>query len=55
MGVLENMEENKSKRSRMKKALKEAQFSSEAIKPAWASKRTNVELYNELQEKLLAA
>jgi hypothetical protein len=55
MGVWENMEQDKSKRSRMKKSLKEAQFSSEAIKPAWASKRTNIELYNELQEKLLAA
>ncbi len=55
LGVLDNMEQNRSKKSRMKKALKEAQFASEAIKPAWTSKRTNIELYNELQEKLLAA
>jgi hypothetical protein len=55
LGALNEVEDNKVKRSRLKKKLGEAHFASAALSLMPASKRTHGELYNELQEKLLAA
>jgi hypothetical protein len=55
LGALNEVEDNKMKRSRLKKKLGEAHFASAALSLMPASSRTHGELYNELQEKLLAA
>jgi hypothetical protein len=55
LGALQEVEDNKMKRSRLKKKLGEAHFASAALSLMPASSRTHGELYNELQQKLLAA
>ncbi len=55
IGALNEVEDNKMKRSRLKKKLGEAHFAATALSLMPASNRTHGELYNELQEKLLAA
>jgi hypothetical protein len=53
--ALDEVEDNKVKRCRLKKKLGEAHFASAALSLMPVSNRTHGELYNELQEKLLAA
>jgi hypothetical protein len=55
IGALNEVEDNPMKRSRLKKKLGEAHFAAAALSLMPASNRTHGELYNELQEKLLAA
>jgi hypothetical protein len=55
LGALNEVEENPMKRSRLKKKLGEAHFAAAALSLMPVSNRTHGELYNELQEKLLAA
>jgi hypothetical protein len=55
LGALAEVEENKMKRSRLRKKLDTAHFASSALQLVPASKRSHGQLYNELREKLLAA
>jgi hypothetical protein len=55
IGALNEVEENKMKRSRLKKKLGSLHFAAAALSLMPVSNRTHGELYNELQEKLLAA
>ncbi len=55
LDVVGNVEDSKSKKSRLKKELNKMRFASAALSLVPASSRTNGELYNELKEKLLAA
>jgi hypothetical protein len=53
--VLDKVGEEKMQKSRLKRKVQEMRFSSAALRLVPISKRTNGELYNELEEKLLAA
>jgi hypothetical protein len=55
LDVIGNVEDNKSKKSRLKKELNKMRFASAALSLLPASSRTIGELYDELKEKLLAA
>lgn len=55
LGALQEVEDNRMKRSRLKKKLSDCHFAAAALSLMPVSNRTHGELYSELQEKLLAA